>query len=132
MDVFVLPTFYESFGVVLLEALSSGCGLIATNVYAIPEMIRDNKNGVLLKHPFLKPENLNGFEVINNVKYRANDFINMFILKEFFFYSLYMQLKEAIERAIDEYKDWQKESIALYEEKFSEELWLDNFRSIIE
>lgn len=132
MDVFVLPTFYESFGVVLLEALSSGCGLIATNVYAIPEMIRDNKNGVLLKHPFLKPENLNGFEVINNVKYRGNDFINRFILKEFFFYSLYMQLKEAIERAIDEYEDWQKESIALYEEKFSEELWLDNFRSIIE
>jgi len=132
MDVFVLPTFYESFGVVLLEALSSGCGLIATNVYAIPEMIRNNKNGVLLKHPFLKPEDLNGFEVINNVKYRGNDFINRFILEEFFFYSLYMQLKEAIERAIDEYEDWQKESIALYEEKFSEELWLDNFRRIIE
>jgi glycosyltransferase involved in cell wall biosynthesis len=85
MDVFVLPTFYESFGLVLLEALSSGCGLIATNVYAIPEMIRDNKNGVLLKHPFLKPENLNGFEVINNVKYRANDFSNRFLLKELFF-----------------------------------------------
>jgi hypothetical protein len=43
-----------------------------------------------------------------------------------------MQLKEAIERAVDEYEDWQKESIALYEERFSEELWLDNFRSIIE
>jgi glycosyltransferase involved in cell wall biosynthesis len=132
MDVFILPTFYESFGLVLLEALSSGCGLIATNVYAIPEIIEPNKNGILLNHPFLVPEKINNFEFVNCVKYRTDNFCRNFILKEFFFYSLYLQLKKAIEKAIYEYQNWQKESINIYEKKFSEEVWLVNFKKIIE
>jgi glycosyltransferase involved in cell wall biosynthesis len=132
MDVFILPTFYESFGMVLLEALSSGCGLIATNIYAIPEIIEPNKNGILLNHPFLASEKINNFEFVKCVKYRAENFYKNFILKEFFFYSLYLQLKEAIEKAIYEYQNWQKESINIYEKKFSEEIWSINFKKIIE
>ena len=51
-DVFVQPTLQDSFGLVYLEAISAGMAVITTNLFAIPEMIHDNKNGFLLKAPF--------------------------------------------------------------------------------
>jgi glycosyltransferase involved in cell wall biosynthesis len=49
-DVFVLPSRYEGFGLVLLEAMFAKKPIIATNVSAIPEVIKDNWNGLLIKH----------------------------------------------------------------------------------
>jgi len=50
-DVLVHPTYVESFGMVVLEALAQGVGVVATDVYALPEMVRDGQNGVLLEPP---------------------------------------------------------------------------------
>jgi hypothetical protein len=72
MDIFVFPSLHESFGVVLLEALSFGMGLIATNTYAVPEMLHHGENGVLLHHPFLKPEVLYGKKRANQPLKREN------------------------------------------------------------
>jgi len=123
MDVFIFPSLYESFGVVLLEALSFGLGLIATNVYAVPEMLYHGENGVLLHHPFLKPEKLYGREIVNPVKYHIKDFKELFLKKDFFYYSLYLELKEAIRQAAEEYPTWRKNSMEVFEEKFSEDVW---------
>ena len=46
-DVFILSSKYEGLGLVLLEALSSKIPIIATNTSAIPEIIKDNYNGLL-------------------------------------------------------------------------------------
>ena len=46
-DVFVFPTFYDGFGMVLLEAMSSGLPVIATPNCAAPELIRDGEAGVI-------------------------------------------------------------------------------------
>jgi glycosyltransferase involved in cell wall biosynthesis len=37
-DCFVYPSFYESFGLALLEAMACGCPVIAANASAIPEV----------------------------------------------------------------------------------------------
>lgn len=50
--VYVMPTYVESFGMVYLEALSFGLPIIAVPTYAVPEMVKDGVNGVLLDAPF--------------------------------------------------------------------------------
>ncbi|MBU6950774.1 glycosyltransferase family 4 protein [Hahella sp. HN01] len=50
-DVLIHPTYVDSFGMVVLEAMSYGMALIATDVYAISEMVRNEENGVLLRPP---------------------------------------------------------------------------------
>ena len=50
--VFLFPTFRDTFGLVLIEALSYGLPIIAIDQYAVREMVQDNYNGFLLPdHP---------------------------------------------------------------------------------
>jgi N-acetyl-alpha-D-glucosaminyl L-malate synthase BshA len=46
-DVFLLPSSHESFGLVALEAMSSGVAVIATRVGGMPEVIVDGVSGFL-------------------------------------------------------------------------------------
>jgi glycosyltransferase involved in cell wall biosynthesis len=47
-DVFVLPSIYETFGVVIIEALAMGVPVVATRCGG-PDSIINNKNGLLVK-----------------------------------------------------------------------------------
>lgn len=49
-SVFVFPSVYENelFGLVILEAMASGCAVIGTNVGGIPEVIIDKETGFLV------------------------------------------------------------------------------------
>lgn len=47
-NVFVLPSLVEGFGIVLLEAMSYGLPIVATRVGAIPELVQDGINGLLV------------------------------------------------------------------------------------
>ncbi len=53
-DVFVVPSVKEGFPWVVLEAMAAGVSIIATSVGAIPEIIQDGENGVLIP-----PKNIN-------------------------------------------------------------------------
>lgn len=46
-EVLVLPSEYEAYGLVLLEALAQGTPVIATRVGGIPAIVEDGKNGRL-------------------------------------------------------------------------------------
>jgi len=50
-DVLVHPSFVESFGLVVLEAMAHGLAIVATDVYAMREMVTEGQNGYLLKPP---------------------------------------------------------------------------------
>ena len=47
-DVFVLPSLVEGFGIVLLDAMSFALPVVATRVGAIPELVEDGVNGLLV------------------------------------------------------------------------------------
>ncbi len=132
MDVMIFPSFYESFGVVLLEALSFGMGIITLNTYATPEIVKNDYNGKLLHHPILKPIILNGKEVVNCVDLRIKDFHERYLKHDEFYFGLYEELKSAIIEANSQYKKWQKNSLELFNNKFSPSIWLSNMKKIME
>jgi glycosyltransferase involved in cell wall biosynthesis len=48
-DVYVNASFYESFGMSIIEAMAAGVPVVATDVGAVPELIRDRITGLLVK-----------------------------------------------------------------------------------
>jgi glycosyltransferase involved in cell wall biosynthesis len=49
-DIYVQPSLNEAFGISLLEAMKFGKPVIASEVGGIPEIIKNNKNGLLFKN----------------------------------------------------------------------------------
>jgi len=48
-DVFVFPSFFEGFALVLLEALASGLPIVSTTATAAPDLITDGVEGFILE-----------------------------------------------------------------------------------
>ncbi len=48
-DVCVIPSYYESFGLVALESLACGTPIVATKVGCIESVVRQGQNGYMLK-----------------------------------------------------------------------------------
>ena len=47
-DLFVLPSLYEGFGIAVAEALAHGLGVVSTTAGAIPEVVRDGHEAILV------------------------------------------------------------------------------------
>jgi glycosyltransferase involved in cell wall biosynthesis len=48
-DILVLPTLFESFGLVYVEAMTKGLPVVSTNVLAVRNVVVNNRNGLLTK-----------------------------------------------------------------------------------
>jgi len=97
-DIFILPSLYENFPFVLLEAMLLKTPIIATNVNGIPEMITHNQSGLLIPHrninklvdsiqklidnPHLAQRlGNNAFDTVNhrfNAKLMSNQYLNIY------------------------------------------------------
>jgi glycosyltransferase involved in cell wall biosynthesis len=47
-DIFILPTLFDCFGFAFLEAMAYHLPIIATDIFAVPEIVEDEKNGLLV------------------------------------------------------------------------------------
>lgn len=65
-DIYLLPTYDEAFGFAILEAMSYGIPVIASNVFAIPEIIESENSGILIDtHPLRLDRYCRGYVVQN-------------------------------------------------------------------
>ena len=50
-DIFLYPTFCDSFGYSQIDALVAGLPIIGTNMFAVPEVVEEGKNGLIIEIP---------------------------------------------------------------------------------
>jgi glycosyltransferase involved in cell wall biosynthesis len=48
-DLFVMPTYFDGLGIVYMEAAAAGLPVVATNINAVPEIVREGENGLLVR-----------------------------------------------------------------------------------
>jgi len=73
-DVYVCPSRLEGFGLTLLDAMNAGKPIVASNVGAIPEIIKDGDNGLLFSRGDYRTLSEKIIEVLTNNKIK-NDII---------------------------------------------------------
>lgn len=88
-DVFVLPTYYrsEAFPLSIIEAMASSCSIVCSDYKYLPEIIKDNVNGLLVE-----PRSTS--DLVNKISYISSneDVNNAFKLKnKEIAYSLYSE-----------------------------------------
>ena len=72
-DIFILPSYKEGLPLSILEAMSYGLAIISSKVGGIPEIVINNKNGILIEPGNLEHiENSIDFFLVN--KEKINDF----------------------------------------------------------
>lgn len=81
-DLFLFPLWQASFGV-YLEAMAYKCPVVSTDMYDIPEIVRDGKEGLLVKPPFCLYDKkwfgkawLNFDEFEKHIAFRINECYN--------------------------------------------------------
>jgi len=94
-DLFILPTWMDTFGYVFLEAMSAGLPCIGTDLWAIPEIIGDDK---LLIHLPYKP-----YLTCPNLKYITTSSLlqKYFLLRDIMSPKVVIELSEKIRQLID-------------------------------
>jgi len=66
-NIFVYPSFADSFGYSLTDAMIAGLPIVATNLFAIPEMVVNEKNGFVVDIPGYNPKKFIQFYNVDNL-----------------------------------------------------------------
>ena len=121
------PTLSDSFGVVVLEAMSQGCSIIASNMASFPEMV-SSENGFLVNPPIATSVNDTYITEFGNSKYFNSylETLNLDNLTE----EIFNNMKTLISNS-ETTKSLMQGSLNKFSNKFSETVWTRNFKDIL-
>ncbi|MFA9262142.1 MAG: glycosyltransferase family 4 protein [Undibacterium sp.] len=133
-DIFILPTYRDGFGLVLVEAISWGLPIICTDQYATTEVAIDGYNAFIYPNHPLKDYDTKSFTLLGKY-YNPKDFY-----RDLFHYQKDGSLKPvidfltiSIERFLKEpslLESYSKNSLALYREKFGAQKISDQVETV--
>lgn len=132
-DILIFPTVYESLGMVALEALSAGLGIITTDTFALREFVHHDKNGYLIENPYLKKEKVGNAYLVNPTHITAEDMYRKYNLSEESFDQKFSEeIQKAIELSKEKVQEWKEESKHIFELQYQESVWKKNFISLFQ
>ena len=98
-DIFCMPSYFEAYGLVFIEALASGLPCIGRDCYEMPYFIDEGKTGLLLKND--SPEELASLmsELLINKKYKENvEAMKLWYISEYSWDSVAKRMYDFIEK----------------------------------
>ena len=128
-DIFICPTYKDSFWLVFLEALSCGLAIITTDMFAVKEMVISGYNWQVITSPisvFTK-------NYLPDPKRRDVDIGEFAISHDNYFDSFRATLEKTIENIINDYQtilSYKKNSLQLYQEKFHNNIRIKHLERI--
>ncbi len=75
-DIYAIPTYVEAFGVAIIEAMACELPVIATNYFAIPEMVEDGRSGFLIDTARFDCERLFRGYVVKNIPEEFHEYMS--------------------------------------------------------
>ena len=80
-DIYLLPTYVETFGFALLEAMAFGVPIISTNHFAIPEIVQDRVAGFLIDTNQFNYDQLFRGYVVNRIPLEFREYLSENVFK---------------------------------------------------
>jgi glycosyltransferase involved in cell wall biosynthesis len=121
-DVFLLPTYREGFGLVLIEALAYGMPVIITDQYATSEMAIDGYNGFIYPDHPLKDYDPKSYRIYGRYSNPKDFYAKLFLLQKG---GKLKPVEDFIVKSVRRFLDdpgllekFSKHSLALYKKKF--------------
>lgn len=101
-DVFIRPSLDEGFGIAFIEAMACGIPVIGTNVGGIPDIIKNNENGIIIE-PRNEKQIINSILNLLNNKDLAEKLSakgHEYVKKQFNWDNIYKKMKSVYEEVI--------------------------------
>lgn len=133
-DIFLLPTFREGFGLVGVEALSYGLPIIATDQYAVAEMVEDGRNGFLYPNHPLKDYDPSTYRMLGRYHNPKDFYTDLFRYQR---QGTLKPVEDFLVRSIEQFlknptmlEQYSKASLELYRKRFDAQTLSDQIEHV--
>ncbi len=133
-DIFLLPTYRDSFGLVLIEGIAHAMPIICTDQYATTEVAIDGYNAFVYPNHPLKDYDTKSFKMLGKYRHPKDFYTALFLLqKEGKLKNIENFLYESIEQFIvrpNLLEVFSRNSLELYNKKFHQDIISDKMEKV--
>ncbi|WP_427813885.1 glycosyltransferase [Enterococcus sp. 22-H-5-01] len=96
--IFILTSRYESFGIVLVEALSAGNQILTSNIISANDIVADKRNGMIYEGEDISDFSIKLIQLINNSNWEEDsEYVQSFAQKNFHYPIIIKKLMREID-----------------------------------